>query len=80
MRHLFEAEHLAYRYAKGLLAVRDVSLTVTAASMTAIIGANGSGKSTLIRMLAGLLHARLFGDAHKVFAQPARESRRGESA
>jgi iron complex transport system ATP-binding protein len=55
MNSLFEAERLAYRYAQGPLAVRDVSLTVAPASMTAIIGANGSGKSTLIRMLAGLL-------------------------
>lgn len=55
MNSLFEAEHLAYRYPQGPLAVRDVSLTVEPASMTAIIGANGSGKSTLIRMLAGLL-------------------------
>jgi iron complex transport system ATP-binding protein len=35
--------------------VRDISLAVEQASMTAVIGANGSGKSTLIRMLAGLL-------------------------
>jgi len=55
MKPLFEAEHLAYKYSQGPLAVRDISLTVAPASMTAIIGANGSGKSTLIRMLAGLL-------------------------
>ena len=55
MKPFFEAEHLAYRYSQGPLAVRDISLAVTPASMTAIIGANGSGKSTLIRMLAGLL-------------------------
>jgi iron complex transport system ATP-binding protein len=55
MKPLFEAEHLAYRYPYGPQAVRDISLTVAPASMTAIIGANGSGKSTLIRILAGLL-------------------------
>jgi len=55
MKPLFEAEHLAYRYPQGALAVRDISLGVSTASLTAIIGANGSGKSTLIRMLAGLL-------------------------
>jgi len=53
--HFFEAEHLAYAYPAGPVAVRDVSLSIARASMTAIIGANGSGKSTLIRMLAGLL-------------------------
>jgi len=55
MKPLIEAEHLAYRYPHGPQAVRDISLTVAPASMTAIIGANGSGKSTLIRLLAGLL-------------------------
>jgi len=51
----FEARHLEYAYASRPLVVRDVSLTSTQGSMTAVIGANGSGKSTLIRMLAGLL-------------------------
>jgi ABC-type Mn2+/Zn2+ transport system ATPase subunit len=49
---LFEARHLGFAYAQGPLVVRDVSLTSTPGSMTALIGANGSGKSTLIRMLA----------------------------
>jgi iron complex transport system ATP-binding protein len=55
MKPFFEANHLAYRYPQGPLAVRDISLAVEPASTTAIVGANGSGKSTLIRMLAGLL-------------------------
>lgn len=55
MKPLFEANQLAYQYPQGPLAVRDISLAVTPASMTAVVGANGSGKSTLIRMLAGLL-------------------------
>jgi iron complex transport system ATP-binding protein len=55
MKPLLEAEHLAFRYSQGPLAVRDIGLAAAPASMTAIIGANGSGKSTLIRMLAGRL-------------------------
>jgi iron complex transport system ATP-binding protein len=55
MKPCFEASHLAYAYPGGPPAVRDISLSVAPASMTAVIGANGSGKSTLIRMLAGLL-------------------------
>jgi iron complex transport system ATP-binding protein len=55
MSPFFEARHLAYTYPGGPLGVRDISLAVAPASMTAVIGANGSGKSTLIRMLAGLL-------------------------
>ena len=56
MTPFFEALRIAYSYPRGPLAVRGVSLAVSPASLTAIIGANGSGKSTLIRMLAGLLH------------------------
>jgi ABC-type cobalamin/Fe3+-siderophores transport system ATPase subunit len=50
----FEARRLSYAYPGGPPVVREVSLEVPPASMTAVIGANGSGKSTLIRMLAGL--------------------------
>jgi iron complex transport system ATP-binding protein len=56
--HGFEARHLDYAYANGPLVVRDVSLSSTPGSMTAVIGANGSGKSTVIRMIAGLLRPR----------------------
>lgn len=55
MNPLFAAERLRYEYTSGPVAVRDISLSINPASMTAIIGANGSGKSTLVRMLAGLL-------------------------
>ena len=54
MKPFFEAHQLAYAYPRGPAVVREVSLSVAPASMTAVIGANGSGKTTLIRMLAGL--------------------------
>ena len=54
MTALLEGRGLSYAYAGGPPVVRDVSLDVAPASLTAVIGANGSGKSTLIRMLAGL--------------------------
>jgi iron complex transport system ATP-binding protein len=50
-----EARHLDYAYPGGARAIRDVTLSVEPASMTAVIGSNGSGKSTLIRLLASLL-------------------------
>ena len=52
---LMEARHLEYAYPDGARAIRDVSVSVEPASLTAVIGSNGSGKSTLIRLLAGLL-------------------------
>jgi iron complex transport system ATP-binding protein len=55
MKPFFEARRLSYTYPGGSEAVRDISLQVGPASMTAVIGANGSGKSTFLRMMVGLL-------------------------
>ena len=48
MTAMFEAHKLSYTYPGGLQAVRDVSLSISRVSMTAVIGANGSGKSNLV--------------------------------
>lgn len=40
---------------KRFAAINDVSLTVRAAELTALVGPDGAGKTTLIRMMAGLL-------------------------
>jgi zinc transport system ATP-binding protein len=65
--------HAAVGYA-GRLVLRDVSLTVTAGEVVAVLGANGSGKSTLVRAVLGLvpLHAgsvTLFGTPLRRFRQ-----------
>jgi putative ABC transport system ATP-binding protein len=51
------AEALTRRYGEGETAVdalRDVSLQLEAARLTAVMGPSGSGKSTLMHILAGL--------------------------
>ena len=54
------------------LVLRDLSLTVPAAAVTALVGANGAGKSTLLKTLSGVVPAtsgaiRMFGtDVTKV--------------
>ncbi|GAA4961881.1 metal ABC transporter ATP-binding protein [Actinoplanes utahensis] len=68
-----EVSHLAAGY-DGREILRDVSLSVTAGDVVAVLGANGSGKSTLIRTILGLVPSRrgeitLFGTPHKRFRQ-----------
>ncbi|CAN5874291.1 ABC transporter ATP-binding protein [soil metagenome] len=45
----------SYRYPRGPFAVRDVTLSLPAATLTAIAGPNGAGKSTLLALLLGHL-------------------------
>lgn len=47
-------DHVTFGYEPDAPVLRDVSFTVPAGSMTAIVGASGSGKSTIIRLLLGL--------------------------
>ena len=46
------AVHLSYH---GLLALDDVSVTVTAGQVTAVVGGDGAGKTSLLRCLEGVL-------------------------
>lgn len=62
---VIEWDHVTFAYGEAV-AVEDVSLTIHAGELAAILGPNGSGKSTLIRLALGLLRplsgaVRLFG-------------------
>jgi sulfate/thiosulfate transport system ATP-binding protein len=48
-----EAQRVTKRFG-DFVAVEDVSITVPAGSLTALLGPSGSGKSTLLRVISGL--------------------------
>ncbi|HLF98742.1 MAG TPA: ABC transporter ATP-binding protein [Methylococcaceae bacterium] len=53
MEAAIRVEGLCFEY-PGVKALQDVSFTVAAGSVTALVGPNGAGKTTLLRCLAGL--------------------------
>ncbi|MFC3500767.1 metal ABC transporter ATP-binding protein [Micromonospora krabiensis] len=72
---VIQVEHGAVGY-DGRPVLRDVSLTVTAGEVVAVLGANGSGKSTLIRAVLGLVP--LTAGSVTLFGRPQRRFRQWE--
>lgn len=50
---MLSLEHLTLGYGSRTL-LKDISMQVSAGTLTALVGRNGTGKSTLLRTLAGL--------------------------
>ncbi|WP_369916000.1 metal ABC transporter ATP-binding protein [Plantactinospora sp. KBS50] len=74
--NVVSVRHAAVGYGERTV-LRDVSCTVAAGEVVAVLGANGSGKSTLIRAVLGLVpllsgSVELFGVPQRRFRQWAR--------
>lgn len=52
-RPLLRVEHVSRRFG-SVVALEDVSMSVSAGTVTCLLGDNGAGKSTLIRILSGV--------------------------
>ncbi|WP_062518462.1 phosphonate ABC transporter ATP-binding protein [Demequina gelatinilytica] len=50
-----ELDDVTVRYPNGVVALKNVSLSIAAGEMVAVVGLSGSGKSTMIRTVNGLV-------------------------
>ena len=69
-----ELDKLAFRYERGDLVLKDVSLSVEPGEFVAIAGPNGGGKTTLLRLALGLERptsgrALLYGEPASSFSR-----------
>jgi simple sugar transport system ATP-binding protein len=80
MSVVLELKGVAKAY-RGILAVQDVSMTLSAGEVLSILGENGAGKSTLTKIIAGALSPTqgemLLNGAPVVFNSPAEALRAG---
>jgi len=80
LAHEIRLERVAFRYdADRPLVLKDLSLTIAAGKVTAIVGSSGTGKSTVADLVNGLLSpgtGRVLIDGAELTSQAARAWRR----
>jgi len=73
---VIQAENLSLSYDGGTTVVHQLSLTLIAGQITALVGANGCGKSTLLRGLSRLLkpsYGAVYLDGQDIHALKAKD-------
>ena len=75
MTFVVQCDSLTKRYG-DVLAVKDLTFSIEAGTITGFLGPNGAGKSTTLRMLLGLAkptsgHATIFGSPYDHLKTPA---------
>lgn len=63
-------QNLAFHYADGTTALRNISFSIQPGERIALIGPNGAGKSTLLCHLNGILHSKEGNESVTVFGIP----------
>src|SRR3984885_6573147 len=80
LAHEIRLDRVGFRYdAQRPMVLTDLSLTITAGKITAIVGSSGAGKSTVADLVNGLLSpltGRVLVDGAELTAQSARAWRR----
>ncbi len=77
---IFETKAVSYSYPRtaGLRVVNDVTISIEAGELVAIVGPNGSGKTTLLRLLLGVVTPS--GGEARAFGRPSTGWKRRELA
>ena len=55
---IVKVRNLTYKYKGEVIALRNISLTISEGEVTIILGPNGAGKTTLLKCILGLLEPR----------------------
>ena len=53
--NVVDIRNLTYTYGEGIVALKDMNLSVDQGEQVAILGPNGAGKSTLLKIIGGLM-------------------------
>jgi len=51
---IISLENISKTYANGTIALQDLNLEITPATLVSLVGPSGCGKSTVLRLIAGL--------------------------